>query len=236
MPGFSFLLHETKEMFPNQYHQQFKSIWLTLFLPLTNCALAGAGDAVQLWWMADVEQRLEYAIGVRVENETRVSPHGNAFRRNETRALLTWEYSPRHHFGIGYEHSLSDTPRSLEHGHDGIVDWEVHLPVAGSHWTSRQRLQYGFEGERETGFFRHRLEWRWVQSRLPFRLVPFVFDEWFLDIREWEMRQNRIGIGLESRINDHARLQVFAFRWDQWSLNGDHQTVPVVGMRFGVSF
>lgn len=193
-------------------------------------------EATQLWWMVGVEQRLDYALGVRVETETRMATEGSLFRRSEIRTLLTWEYSPRHAFRLGYENSLTERPRELEVGHDLIAAWDVRVPVQDWHLTSRQQIQYGYEGEVETGLFRHRLDLLWMNSRLPFHLKPYVFNEWFLDVLKGEMRQNRVGLGLRYPVSKNIELGVFGMRWDRWMVSGEHYVTPVVGIQGLVRF
>lgn len=178
-----------------------------------------------------MEQRLDYALGVRVETETRISPEAPVFRRNELRAFLTWDYSPRHSFLLGCENSLTERPGKLEDGYDLIAIWDVKVPLQDWDLTSRQRIQYGYEGDVETGLFRHRVDLMWMNSRLPFLLTPYIFNEWFLDILEGEMRQNRVGLGVRYPLNDHIGLGVFAMRWDRWTPMGDHYVSPVVGFQ-----
>lgn len=193
-------------------------------------------EATQLWWMAGVEQRLDYALGVRVETETRMAVDGSLFRRNEIRTLLTWEYSPRHAFLLGYENSLTERPEELEDGHDLIAAWDVKVPVQDWYLTSRQRIQYGYEGEMETGLFRHRVDLMWMNSRLPFRLTPYLFNEWFLDVLEGEMRQNRVGLGLRYPVSENIGVGVFGMRWDRWMVSGEHFVTPVVGVQGFIKF
>jgi hypothetical protein len=197
---------------------------------------AGSEEATQLWWMAGVEQRLDYALGIRVETETRIATGGSAFRRNEVRPWLTWDYSPRHHFQLGYENSVTDRPGELEVGHDVIAAWDVRIPFGGWNVNSRQRIQYGLEGEEETGLFRHRVDLMWMESRLPFRLSPYVFNEWFLDFLGGDFRQNRVGLGLAYPATDHIGFSIFAMRWDRWMPNGEHLVTPVVGFQTMMRF
>jgi len=227
-------------MFPLYLSILFQPLRLVLFLALvwTGRAVAGSGteEALHLWWMAGVEQRLDYALGVRIETETRISPEPPVFRRNEIRTLLTWDYSPRHAFLLGYENSLTERPGELEDGHDLIAAWDVKIPLQDWYLTSRQRIQYGYEGDVETGLFRHRVDLMWMNSRLPLRLTPYLFNEWFLDFIEGEMRQNRAGLGVRYPVNDTVGVGIFGMRWDRWTPTGEHMVAPVIGLQLLVNF
>lgn len=198
--------------------------------------VSGAEEAPQIWWMSGFEQRLDYSLGMRLETETRIATDGSLFRRNELRPWVTWDYSPRHRFQLGYENSLTETSKGLEEGHDLIATWDVRVPFGGWNLNSRQRVQYGFEGETETGLFRHRVDLMWMESRLPLRFTPYVFNEWFLNFIEGEMRQNRVGLGLAYPFSDDIAFAVFGMRWDRWTPAGEHYVTPVVGVQTFIRF
>ncbi len=193
-------------------------------------------ETPQIWWMSGFEQRLDYSLGIRVETETRMATDESLFRRNELRAWATWDYSPRHRFQLGYENSLTETSKGLEEGHDLLAAWDIRVPFGEWNLNSRQRIQYGFEGDRETGLFRHRVDLMWLDAPLPFLLTPYAFNEWFLDFLEGETRQNRVGLGLAYPVSDNIGLAVFAMRWDRWSDNGKHTVTPVVGIQYMMKF
>lgn len=198
--------------------------------------VSAAEETPQIWWMSGFEQRLDYSMGIRVETETRMATDESLFRRNELRSWLTCDYSPRHRFQIGYENSLTETSTGLEAGHDFLAAWDIRVPFSEWQLNSRQRMQYGYEGDMETGLFRHRIDFMWMESRLPFRLTPYAFDEWFFDFIEGEMRQNRVGLGLRYPVNDHVGLAVFGMRWDRWTPMGEHDVTPVVGFQAFIQF
>jgi hypothetical protein len=202
-----------------------------------------AGDEpVQAWFMQSYAQRMDYGLLFELETEERLVTEGReTLSRFEATPQIVWNHSPRYDFGAGYEFAQMWESDGMElQEHTGLAFFTVKLPVRDFRITSRQRFQFGAgvrgEETKEIAVFRHRLRVDWDTERLPFRLVPFLSNEWFLDLTDGEFRENRLVGGLMYRVNEALALEVFGMRLDEWNQEGEGKTSPVAGLAVNVEF
>lgn len=200
-------------------------------------AFADSTAPAQLWLNAAYTQNFDYGLTFDLETENRLSTEGSLYRRNEVTPSLRWRYSPRYDFGLGYENSESwDALDASTSGHEGFLYATVKLPLREWNITSRQRFQGGVNREETSNVFRHRLRLDYNNPRLPFRLQPFLANEWFLDLREFSLAENRFMVGLAYPLNRAAQLELYGMRQDQWTVGGELATTPVVGLNLSLNF
>lgn len=204
---------------------------------------ARAGDEpIQAWMMQRYAQRLEYGLLFELETEQRLRTEGpETLSRIEATPQLVWRYSPRYDFGAGYEFAQMWEDGGMEvREHTGLFFFTAKLLVRDFLITSRQRFQFGVEADEEeteeVAVFRHRLRVDWDTERLPFRLKPFFSNEWFLDLRDGEVRENRLTAGLMYQANAVLALELFGMRLDEWNQEGEGRASPVAGIAANLEF
>ncbi|MEM9399051.1 MAG: DUF2490 domain-containing protein [Verrucomicrobiota bacterium] len=197
---------------------------------------AESGSA-QFWLVNSVSQKLDYSLLLSLETENRFYAEGSFHRRYELRPLITWQYSPRYDFTIGYQNSATDSNQAdLEMGHQCILANTIKWDFADYRLTSRQQLQLGEESADTVLLSRHRLLLSWMNDHLPLRLKPFIANEWFFDLENGDLRENRFWGGVRYKINNSLDIALFGMRRDQWNRLDQHTTSPVTGLTLNIKF
>ncbi|MDX2225807.1 MAG: DUF2490 domain-containing protein [Verrucomicrobiae bacterium] len=202
------------------------------------CLLAPlrAGEP-QTWINTSVSQRLDYGLEAAFEAEQWLASDSPVYRHYELTPQLIWHYSPSYDFIVGVESSKTwDAMEEETDENTGLVAVNIKLPLKRLNLQSRQRFQAGYEDERDVFFFRQRTvadyDFGWFQGRLK----PFLADEWFFDIRNGFLSENRAQVGLSYQFNKATRFELYGMRDDQWSSMGNLNTTPVVGVSVSFGF
>lgn len=215
----------------------FRLAVAVLFCLLVPGSLRAGEGPVQVWWMEEARQRLDYALEISVEAEQRLQAEGPLLARYEITPLLTWKYSPRYDFGIGMEQSGTwNADDSLSEGYEGVFFATIKVPFKDYLLTSRQRFQAGVDEEEGNGVFRQQTRFSYEGERLPLRLKPFVSEEWFVDLDGGYFSENRFQLGASYTVNDHTAVSLFAMMFSQWTEAGDYTVSPVVGLSVNFGF
>ena len=188
------------------------------------------------WLMMDWGQRLPYSLEAFLAVEQRFKAEGRGYIHSEVTPQLLWHYSPRWDFGIGYQNRLQwfdDGTQTT--ANEAVLEATALLPVADWFFSTRQRVQIGDKDGDLSAFFRHRVvaEYR---GNFPFGLMPFVADEWFLNMTNGQVFQNRLMAGLGYSFNDAFKVELFGMRFDRWDDWGQHSVAPVFGVRMEARF
>lgn len=199
--------------------------------------LRAEDDDPQVWTMQSIAQRFDYGLEAILDAEQRYGTgHGQTFRRDEVTPQLVWHHSPRYDFGIGYERMDEwDMDGMHSSADEGLFFATVLVPLREWRLSSRQRFQFGIEEGETTGVFRHRVQVAYEGERLPFRLMPFVANEWYFDLLAGEFTENRFWGGLRYRIHRTTEIEIFGMRVDDFTHPHDH-TVPVAGVALNLKF
>lgn len=199
--------------------------------------LRAEDDGLQVWTMESVSQRLDYGLEAILEAEQRyATEHAQSFSRNEITPQLVWHYSPRYDFGVGYERMDEwDMDGVHTSADEGLIFGTVLWSLKDWKLSSRQRFQLGVEEGETTGVFRHRLQVVYEGERLPFRVMPFLANEWYYDLMDGTFTENRLWGGLRYRINRATEVEVFGMRVDDFT-HPHELTIPVVGLALNLKF
>jgi hypothetical protein len=188
--------------------------------------------AFEFWSSQGISQRLDYGLELSFENEQRLSTaKGETFRSEMVSPSLIWHYSPRYDFQVGYEGEMDwDAEGKLEVDHLGFVVATVKVPYGKWNLTSRQRLDAGDREGQTVSDFRHTL--RLETEIFSKRWVPFVNDEWFLDLVEGRVAENRAQMGVLYRWNRAWESEIYGMRRDLWEKDSRDSSY---GWIFGVN-
>ena len=190
------------------------------------------------WLTASVSQRYDYGLEFKMEAEQRFSTGEQVYRRYELTPQVIWHYSPRYDFSVGFEENRQWNDQGDDTaGHEGFFSGSIKAKLKQWEFSSRQRFQFGWDDEENTaGIFRQRTELIYNDERFPFKLKPFLSDEWFLDLLEGQgIVENRLQLGLRYEINRSASLELYGMMQNEWS-GAEEGTTPVLGLNLNFVF
>lgn len=205
---------------------------MSLLYCLTFSLKAQQGRAFEFWSSQGISQRLDYGLELSLESEERISTgKGEAFRNEQVTPSLIWHYSPRYDFQIGYEGEMDwDAEGKLEVGHRGVAVATVKVPFGKWNLSSRQRFDAGVMEEKTVSDFRHTL--RLETELFSKRWVPYISDEWFMDLVGARLAENRAQIGVLYRWNRAWESELYGMRRDLWEKESENSSY---GMILGVN-
>ncbi len=223
---------------------KINSSWSFWLLPVLGALMVSQARAqntkdVESWLTTSISQRFDYGLEFMLETEQRFSTGAQVYQRYELMPQLIWHYSPRYDFSLGYEENRQWMEDGEDiAGHEGFATVTLKFPLKQWLLTSRQRLQGGINDEdKSMVIFRQQTRLSYELPRLPFRLKPFLQDEWFVDLIDGNgVTENRIQLGLSYEINRAWRAEIYGMRVDQWDMMGVHSTTPVVGLNLNLAF
>lgn len=213
--------------------------WRRIFLFLfCLCAQLYAEQPFQNWLTLSFSKRLDYSLELMFESENWFADTEPTVRETMLSPLLIWRYSPRYDFSIGYMWRNMNEKEGSASLHQGVFGVMIKVPIKEFLITSRQRVEYGVDGNDETvGRFRQR--WRINYSSPSFfnnKLRPFIADEWFYNLEESFFAQNRLYGGIAYEIAPNLMIELYGMRQDIWSADGTNVNGPVVGMNIMTIF
>lgn len=200
---------------------------------------AEANRPFQSWLTASVSQRYDYGLEFMMETEQRFSTGEQVYQRYELTPQVIWHYSPRYDFSVGFEESRQwDDQGDDMAGHEGFFSGTIKAKLKEWELSSRQRFQFGWDDEDDSaGVFRQKTLVVYNDARFPFRLKPFLSDEWFVDLIEGQgLVENRLQLGLRYEVNRAVSVEVYGMRQDQWDGAGRGSATPVLGLNVSILF
>jgi hypothetical protein len=212
---------------------------------ITAGQIRGADGDWELWTEASWSQRLDYGLELGMRSELRFERNISEMAYYETEAMLTWHYSPRWDFAMGYERDEKIAPdEEVAHVPSLAATLKIPRPpfklIPILDWSFASRLRTDFMVPEEdrakweavlrnrTGFD---AEWRWGSKQIK----PFLFDEWFFGTRRGEIVQNRFGLGVGIPLVAHWDLNVSWMRVDRKTPAG-WEWHPVINLQIGAFF
>ncbi|MES2308970.1 MAG: DUF2490 domain-containing protein [Verrucomicrobiota bacterium] len=208
--------------------------WIGFILGFLTFSLnAQQSRAFEFWSSQGISQRLDYGLELLLENEERLSSgNGTAFRSEEITPSLIWHYSPRYDFQVGYDGEMEwDAEENLMTDHRGFVVATVKVPYGKWNLISKQRFDAGDREGKTVSDFRHAV--RLETSVFSERWLPYLSDEWFLDLVGGRLEENRAQIGVLYRWNRAWETEVYGMRRDLWS---EGSGMSSYGLIFGLNF
>lgn len=210
-----------------------KVLFLTLMM--SQASLKAADGDWQQWTELSYSQIIDYSLQPSLRMEMRFEDDLSEFAYYEIEPMLTWRYSPRWDFAIGYERDHRLEPLD-EIDHAPNLNALMKLPL--KEWTvlNRFRTEFVFpettdEDDRVIYRNRSELQKRWKMGGKE--VSAYVFDEWFMNLNEGEVSENRVGIGLNCPIAPHWTLQAYFMRMDNFTAD---EWNPILGLQLQASF
>jgi hypothetical protein len=68
------------------------------------------------------------------------------------------------------------------------------------------------------------------------RLSLYVADEWFLNLLQGQIQENRAELGTSYALNAHMNIEIYGMLHNLWNANGVSGTIPVLGCKAILAF
>jgi hypothetical protein len=190
----------------------------------------------QLWINHSWSQNFDYGLQPSLRFEPRFENDVSDFSYYEIEAMLNWRYSPRWDFAIAYERDERLLP-DTEISHVPNISSTLKLPLRN--WFVSNLFRFEFmlpESDEDSRItYRNRTQLEYRRKFGSKEIVPFVFEEWFLDLNEVEIVQNRAGIGIGYPVVPHWIIQAYFMRLDEKVAN-EWNWHPVFGIQLLAQF
>jgi hypothetical protein len=210
---------------------------LVLILMVASPAFAVSENRFESWQQLSVSQNLGYNLTASVEVENRQAFQSPSWVHTEIDPQLNWRYSPRYDFGAGLEWSATQYPGMSEiTGYQPFL--ETRIKWRGGRWdvSSRQRFQTGGDSEGFVAMFRQLTRAQYRLQGFGDRLSLYAADEWFLNLLQGQIQENRAELGTSYALNTHMNLEVYGMLQNLWNVNGLSGTIPVIGFKAILAF
>ncbi len=211
--------------------------WIVAFLFLSAFSLrAGETRAFESWLGMGIHQRLDYGLEVGLESQEWLSSSDQSpvLRHWEISPTVTWHYSPRYDFFLGYERETEwTTERQTINTDLAVSGFTVLLPLGKWDLRSQQRFETGANDEKTVADFRHLT--RVVYHGFSDRWAPYVSNEWFFNLMEGDVTQNRFLVGIEYHLTKSLTAEFYGMRRDEWEAD-NLSTTPIFGINLNWNF
>jgi hypothetical protein len=182
-----------------------------------------------------IAQRLEYALIAQIMHEQTFHGDGPLFQEYETTALLTWDYSPRYDFFIGYKNEGRYLDKDWNISNEAIFGTRFKLNLKGIQLSSKQEFQLGDEEGDFLANLEQNVRLSYVSERIPFKLVPFIEDQWKIDLTAGDITENEIKTGFRVPLNEKMKIETYVSYMNEWKTFGN-SSFPIVGLELEINF
>lgn len=211
---------------------------LAAFLCLGSISPAHAEDGDwQQWTEVAWSQNLDYALTPSLRWQGRFEEDFSRFSYYEIEPMITWRYSPRWDFAVGYERDERVEPTE-ESSNTPNLNALLKLPMRD--WDISNLFRIGFNvPESEQSEWRpvyqnlSSIKTRWPMGSRIFE--PFFSEEFFLHMGEGEFIENRLSIGVALPIIPHWMGSLAFMRLDEKTPEG-WQWHPVIVAQMELQF
>jgi hypothetical protein len=209
-----------------------------IFILASGCCVKASNGDFQQWTDLYWSQILDYGLQPSFRFESRFEKDASEFSYYEIEPMLNWRYSPRWEFALGFER---DERVEIEDEEEivNIPNINVLLKLSLKKWlaTNLFRMEFMFPEREEDSSVTYRnrtqLQTTWMMGAQ--QITPFVFEEWFLNLNEAEITQNRCGIGVGTTIVPHWMAQLYLMRLDE-KMGESWEWHPVLGFQILAQF
>ncbi len=205
-------------------------------------AFSGGAEAVtehgfQSWQALQLSQGLDYNFTAILEAENRQAFQSPSWRYTEIVPQLLWRCSPRYDFAAGMEWSASKQPGMAESiGYQPFLETRIKWQRGRWDLSSRQRFQTGSDSEGFVALFRQLTRAQYRLQGFNDRLSLYAADEWFLNLLQGEVLENRAELGSSYALNAHMNVEVYGMLQSLWNVNGLSGNIPVIGCKAILAF
>ena len=194
-------------------------------------------NGFQSWQQLQMSQGLDYSLTAILEAENRIALQSPSWRYTEIVPQLMWRYSPRYDFATGLEWSASTVPGMSEIiGYQPFLETRIKWQRGRWDISSRQRFQTGADTEGFVAMFRQLSRIQYRLQGFGDRLSLYAADEWFLNLLQGQIQENRAELGASYALNSHMNLEFYGMLQNLWNANGVSGAIPVLGCKAILSF
>ena len=191
----------------------------------------------QSWQQIQISQGLDYNLTAALEGENRQAFESPSWRYTEFVPQLMWRYSPRYDFATGLEWSASKVPGMAEiTGYEPFLETRIKWQRGRWDVSSRQRFQTGSDSEGFVAMFRQLSRAQYRLQGFGDRLSIYAADEWFLNLLQGQIQENRTELGTSYALNSHMNVEVYGMLQNLWNENGVSGSIPVIGCKAILDF
>jgi len=208
-----------------------------LILSIVQNSFALTENGFQSWQQLQISQGLDCNLTAILEAENRLAFQSPSWRYAEIVPQLMWRYSPRYDFTAGLEWSAWKVPRMPE-----IVGYQPFIET-GIKWqrgrwdvSSRQRFQTGSDTDGFVAMFRQLSRVQYRLQGFGDRMSLYAADEWFLNLLQGQIQENRAELGTSYALNAHMNIEVYGMLQNLWNANGISGSIPVIGCKAILAF
>ena len=212
-------------------------VFVVLILTASPGSFAVVENGFQSWQQLQISQGLDYSLTAVLEAENRLALESPSWRYSEIVPQLIWRYSPRYDVGAGLEWSASKVPGISEViGYQPFLETRIKWQRGRWDLSSRQRFQTGSDTEGFVAMFRQLSRAQYRVQGFGDHLSLYVADEWFLDLVQGQIQENRAELGASYALNAHMNVELYGMLQNLWNVNGLSGTIPVLGCKAILSF
>ena len=194
-------------------------------------------NGFQTWQQLQVSQGLDYNLTAILEAENRLSFQSPSWRYSEIVPQLMWRYSPRYDFATGLEWSASRVPGMTEiTGYQPFLEARIKWQRGRWDISSRQRFQTGGDTEGFVAMFRQLSRAQYRLQGFGDRLSLYAADEWFLNLLQGQIQENRAELGTSYAFNSRMTVEVYGMLQNLWNVNGVSGVIPMIGCKAILAF
>lgn len=199
----------------------------------------------QQWTDLSWTQNLGSGMDLGLRWHGRLEDDFSEFAYTEVEPMLNWRHSPRWDFAISYERDQRIEP--MDEAMDvAAVAATVKLPkqpwriIPTLNWMLSNRFRFDFavpemEDADWQPIFRNLTQWQAKWKWGAREWVPYLAEEWFVNLDRGELVQNRLSVGVGLPIVPHWMARLYWMRLDE-KINDTWEWHPVVGASIETSF
>ncbi len=203
-----------------------------LILAVSSRCFAVTENGFQTWQQLQVSQGLDDNLTAILEAENHLAFQSPSWRYTEIVPQLMWRYSPRYDFATGLEWSASRVPGMSEIiGYQPFLETRIKWQRGRWDVSSRQRFQMGSDTEGFVTMFRQLSRAQYRLQGFGDRLSLYVADEWFLNLLQGQIQENRAELGSSYALNSQMTIEVYGMLQNLWNVNGVSGAIPVLGCK-----
>lgn len=201
--------------------QLAKAIGVFLFLQMTAISPAKDGDWQQ-WTESRFATKITDELSTSFRYEQRLEEDASKFALNIFEQLFNWQVDKTWDVHVGYRRTERYEPVASANN-DCVASAVMKVPLTDE-MTLSNRFRFQFvvpEGINPWHtIYRNRTDLRAKLEIQKFKFEPFLFEEWFINIDDGQLDQNRAAVGVGFPITEELTADFSFMRLDRKTSKG----------------